>query len=155
MSTKYFKTTISFIFDKKIMFDNSEVFVYLNDENEWVKVTNNSIFGYEIVLLKIYDHINEKEFYIFAKNSNIIAENDNIYINTTSYLDFYQISKVKKSINENIKILDKKIASLENMQKIGMDLELFLKLKKIKQEQYILRNTHKFNLKKIELDYEN
>lgn len=145
-----FKTSISFLFNKKIDFFNSKVYINVGEENDWIELTNNSIFGYEIVLLKIIDQELNSKKYMFAKNANIIVENNEIKINTFSELCFYKAIKVKNLHSKELKEITKKVNQVEAMQHMGLDLKTFLELKKMKQEHYILKMKYLLRLREEE-----
>ncbi|UUD37034.1 Uncharacterised protein [Mycoplasmopsis californica] len=146
-NTNSFKTVINFLLSKKVEFPNSEVYVNIGDEDDWIRLTNDSILSYEIVLLKIYD-LNEKtQKFFFGKNVNVIVENNEIKINTFSDHISFKAVKIKNLYSNEMKEINKKISQLEALQHLGIDLDTYLELKKLKQEQYILKMKNLFKLR--------
>lgn len=109
MSQNGFNVVINFIGNKEAIFNNALVYFNADDEGDWVQLVDNSILGYEIILLKIVDLSTNKNKYIFAKNTNITVSNNTINIYTFSELTFFIETKVKNNIVNNIKRLIKKL----------------------------------------------
>ncbi len=145
MSQKDFKVVINFIGNKQVTFNNALVYFNADEEGDWVSLVDNSILGYDIILLKIVDLRNKLTKYIFAKNTNITVAKNIISIYTFSELVFFIETKAKKQYNESYKEVSKKVAALEAMQQLGISIDQLLELNKLKEEKYILKmkNLHK------------
>nr|WP_307939838.1 hypothetical protein [Mycoplasmopsis bovis] len=145
MSQNGFNVVINFIGNKEATFNNALVYFNADEEGDWVQLVDNSILGYEIILLKIVDLNTNKNKYIFAKNTNITVSNNTINIYTFSELTFFIETKVKKQYSEQYKEINKKVVALEAMQQLGISIDQLLEFNKLKDEKYILKmkNIHK------------
>lgn len=109
-----FSVEINFIENKQtINFNKAIVYFNADEENEWISLTNNSILGYEIILLKIHDLTNNQEKYLFANNVNIMVKNNHITINTFSKQNFLVKSNRKRIYQEELKELHNQISILQ------------------------------------------
>ncbi|MDQ0567535.1 MSC_0621 family F1-like ATPase epsilon subunit [Mycoplasma yeatsii] len=144
-----FNLSINFIENKKtINFNNVSVSFNVDQQQEWVELSNNFLVGYEIILLRIYDYKTRDYKFLFCKNSHIIVKNNQITVNTFSSDEFYIQNKLKKQNDSLLKQVNKKISALLAIEKIGLDIEKIFELKKLKQKQYILKMIKELSLKK-------
>ncbi|WP_434337845.1 hypothetical protein V2P57_03165 [Mycoplasma mycoides subsp. mycoides] len=143
-----FSVEINFIENKQtINFNKAIVYFNADEENEWISLTNNSILGYEIMLLKILDLSNNQEKYLFANNVNIMVKNNHIVINTFSKQNFLVKSNRKKVHQDQLKELHKQISILQANQTIGLTINSLLELKKLKNKYYVLKLKNLLQLK--------
>ncbi|EOA07084.1 Hypothetical protein MYEA_5450 [Mycoplasma yeatsii 13926] len=144
-----FNLSINFIENKKtINFNNVSVSFNVDQQQEWVELSNNFLVGYEIILLRIYDYKTRDYKFLFCKNAHIIAKNNHITVNTFSSYEFYIQNKLKKQNDSLLKQVNKKISALLAIEKIGLDIEKIFELKKLKQKQYVLKMIKELSLKK-------
>ncbi|WP_347938450.1 hypothetical protein VQY18_01530 [Mycoplasma feriruminatoris] len=143
-----FSVEINFIENKQtINFNKAIVYFNADEENEWISLTNNSILGYEIILLKIDDLTNNQEKYLFANNVNIMVKNNHITINTFSKQNFLVKSNRKKIYQEELKELHNQISILQANQTIGLTIDSLLELKRLKNKYYVLKLKNLLQLK--------
>ncbi|ABC01126.1 MSC_0621 family F1-like ATPase epsilon subunit [Mycoplasma capricolum] len=143
-----FSVEINFIENKQtINFNKAIVYFNADEENEWISLTNNSILGYEIMLLKILDLSNNQEKYLFVNNVNIMVKNNHIVINTFSKQNFLVKTNRKKEYQEQLKELHKQITILQANQTIGLTIDSLLKLKRLKNKYYVLKLKNLLQLK--------
>ncbi|WFQ95060.1 MSC_0621 family F1-like ATPase epsilon subunit [Mycoplasma feriruminatoris] len=143
-----FSVEINFIENKQtINFNKAIVYFNADEENEWISLTNNSILGYEIILLKIHDLTNNQEKYLFANNVNIMVKNNHITINTFSKQNFLVKSNRKRIYQEELKELHNQISILQANQTIGLTIDLLLELKRLKNKYYVLKLKNLLQLK--------
>ncbi|AJM72086.1 MSC_0621 family F1-like ATPase epsilon subunit [Mycoplasma yeatsii] len=144
-----FNLSINFIENKKtINFNNVSVSFNVDQQQEWVELSNNFLVGYEIILLRIYDYKTRDYKFLFCKNAHIIVKNNHITVNTFSSDEFYIQNKFKKQNDSLLKQVNKKISALLAIEKIGLDIEKIFELKKLKQKQYVLKMIKELSLKK-------
>ncbi|WP_434337976.1 MSC_0621 family F1-like ATPase epsilon subunit [Mycoplasma capricolum] len=143
-----FSVEINFIENKQtINFKKAIVYFNADEENEWISLTNNSILGYEIMLLKILDLSNNQEKYLFVNNVNIMVKNNHIVINTFSKQNFLVKTNRKKKYQEQLKELHKQITILQANQTIGLTIDSLLELKRLKNKYYVLKLKNLLQLK--------
>ncbi|WFQ91704.1 hypothetical protein MFERI14815_00308 [Mycoplasma feriruminatoris] len=143
-----FSVEINFIENKQtINFNKAIVYFNADEENEWISLTNNSILGYEIILLKIHDLTNNQEKYLFANNVNIMVKNNHIIINTFSKQNFLVKSNRKRIYQEELKELHNQISILQANQTIGLTIDSLLELKRLKNKYYVLKLKNLLQLK--------
>ncbi|WFQ90883.1 hypothetical protein MFERI13461_00308 [Mycoplasma feriruminatoris] len=143
-----FSVEINFIENKQtINFNKAIVYFNADEENEWISLTNNSILGYEIILLKIHDLTNNQEKYLFANNVNIMVKNNHITINTFSKQNFLVKSNRKRIYQEELKELHNQISILQANQTIGLTIDSLLELKRLKNKYYVLKLKNLLQLK--------
>ncbi|WP_434335490.1 hypothetical protein V2P22_01570 [Mycoplasma capricolum subsp. capricolum] len=143
-----FSVEINFIENKQtINFNKAIVYFNADEENEWISLTNNSILGYEIMLLKILDLSNNQEKYLFVNNVNIMVKNNHIVINTFSKQNFLVKTNCKKEYQEQLKELHKQITILQANQTIGLTIDSLLELKRLKNKYYVLKLKNLLQLK--------
>ncbi|KKW61613.1 MSC_0621 family F1-like ATPase epsilon subunit [Mycoplasma capricolum] len=143
-----FSVEINFIENKQtINFNKAIVYFNADEENEWISLTNNSILGYEIILLKILDLSNNQEKYLFVNNVNIMVKNNHIVINTFSKQNFLVKTNRKKEYQEQLKELHKQITILQANQTIGLTIDSLLELKRLKNKYYVLKLKNLLQLK--------
>ncbi|KEZ20955.1 MSC_0621 family F1-like ATPase epsilon subunit [Mycoplasma capricolum] len=143
-----FSVEINFIENKQtINFNKAIVYFNADEENEWISLTNNSILGYEIMLLKILDLSNNQEKYLFVNNVNIMVKNNHIVINTFSKQNFLVKTNRKKEYQEQLKELHKQITILQANQTIGLTIDSLLELKRLKNKYYVLKLKNLLQLK--------
>ncbi|WFQ92528.1 MSC_0621 family F1-like ATPase epsilon subunit [Mycoplasma feriruminatoris] len=143
-----FSVEINFIENKQtINFNKAIVYFNADEENEWISLTNNSILGYEIILLKIHDLTNNQEKYLFANNVNIMVKNNHVVINTFSKQNFLVKSNRKRIYQEELKELHNQISILQANQTIGLTIDLLLELKRLKNKYYVLKLKNLLQLK--------
>nr|VZR97490.1 hypothetical protein MF5295_00337 [Mycoplasma feriruminatoris] len=143
-----FSVEINFIENKQtINFNKAIVYFNADEENEWISLTNNSILGYEIILLKIHDLTNNQEKYLFANNVDIMVKNNHITINTFSKQNFLVKSNRKRIYQEELKELHNQISILQANQTIGLTIDSLLELKRLKNKYYVLKLKNLLQLK--------
>ncbi|WP_434343883.1 hypothetical protein V2P32_02065 [Mycoplasma sp. 06067-C1-B144P-99-0482-3] len=143
-----FSVEINFIENKQtINFNKAIVYFNADEENEWISLTNNSILGYEIMLLKILDLSNNQEKYLFVNNVNIMVKNNHIVINTFSKQNFLVKTNRRKEYQEQLKELHKQITILQANQTIGLTIDFLLELKRLKNKYYVLKLKNLLQLK--------
>ncbi|UWD34855.1 hypothetical protein NX779_03530 [Mycoplasma cottewii] len=144
-----FNLSINFIENKKtINFNNVSVSFNVDQQQEWIELSNNFLVGYEIILLRIYDYKTRDYKFLFCKNAHIIVKNNHITVNAFSSDEFYIQNKLKKQNDSLLKQVNKKISALLAIEKIGLDIEKIFELKKLKQKQYVLKMIKELSLKK-------
>ncbi|ADR24349.1 conserved hypothetical protein [Mycoplasma leachii PG50] len=143
-----FSVEINFIENKQtINFNKAIVYFNADEENEWISLNNNSILGYEIMLLKILDLSNNQEKYLFVNNVNIMVKNNHVVINTFSKQNFLIRTNRKKKYQEQLKELHKQITILQANQTIGLTIDSLLELKRLKNKYYVLKLKNLLQLK--------
>lgn len=148
-----FKININFLDNKTLSIRNGQLFINIDDEDEWAKADLEAIMAYENTVVKIKDLDDQKEFYLFLINTNIIIKDNIITINTFNKMTVYKQNN-KASFNKNeLKEVVEKINYLESLQKIGLNLDQFMEQKLLKQKLYILKIQKNLKLVK-ENDYE-
>ncbi|WFQ90061.1 MSC_0621 family F1-like ATPase epsilon subunit [Mycoplasma feriruminatoris] len=153
MIHRYFNVTINFIENKNVTkFESCQVYFNVDQEGEWQLLNENAVLGYEILLLKLVV-LDQRTKYLFVKNTNIIVNNNQIIINTLSRPKFFYKTNLKKLYYKELAEVNKQVKQLETIQKIGLDINSFLNLSELKNQQYILKMKNFFSLK--EEQYEN
>lgn len=148
-----FKININFLDNKTLSIRNGQLFINIDDEDEWAKADLEAIMAYENTVVKIKDLDDQKEFYLFLINTNIIIKDNIITINTFNKMTVYKQNN-KASFNKNeLREVVEKINYLESLQKIGLNLDQFMEQKLLKQKLYILKIQKNLKLVK-ENDYE-
>ncbi|WP_330463654.1 MSC_0621 family F1-like ATPase epsilon subunit [Metamycoplasma gateae] len=148
-----FKININFLDNKTLSIRNGQLFINIDDEDEWAKADLEAIMAYENTVVKIKDLNDQKEFYLFLINTNIIIKDNIITINTFNKMTVYKQNN-KASFNKNeLREVVEKINYLESLQKIGLNLDQFMEQKLLKQKLYILKIQKNLKLVK-ENDYE-
>ncbi|AZZ65770.1 hypothetical protein DMC14_003200 [Metamycoplasma phocicerebrale] len=142
-----FKITINFLNDKKIIIRNGELYINIDEEDDWLLINSNSIMAYDNTIIKIKDLDENKEFYLFLINTNLIVSDNVVTINTFNKENIYK--KATKRINnkEEIKDLVNKINYYNSLQKIGLSLDQYIEKNSLNQKLYI--ETLKQNLQLI------
>lgn len=146
-----FKVNISFIDNKTETFDKVNVYLNLNDEDDWIMLDSNMIGSYELILIKlvIEEKRTKKEIYVFAKNANLILKNNILDIETFSQRNLFIKTKQKQNLKKQIADLKNKFDYLNAKQFIGLDVNEFLSYKQLKYDLYILKLRDLFNLKEV------
>ncbi|BAP39779.1 MSC_0621 family F1-like ATPase epsilon subunit [Metamycoplasma canadense] len=149
-----FKIQINFLDNKTKIIRNGLLFINVDDEDQWVLADSNAIMAYENTVIKIKDLDEEKEFYLFLINTNIIINQKNININTFNKMEiFKQNNKTVDNKNKIREVLNN-ISYFNSLQKIGLNLDQFMQLKLLNQELYLLKIQQNLKLAK-EIKYEN
>lgn len=149
-----FKININFIGNKNLLIRNGQLFINVDDEDDWALANLNSIMAYENTVVKIKDLDNNKEFFLFLINTNIIVTDNEIKINTFNKMEIYKQNKKAKFDKVLIKEVMNKINYYESLQKIGLSLDQFMEEKLLKQKLYILKMEQNLKIVK-EIKYEN
>ncbi|CRH45548.1 Uncharacterised protein [Chlamydia trachomatis] len=110
--------------------------------------------AYENTVVKIKDLDENKEFFLFLINTNIIVTDNEIKINTFNKMEIYKQNKKSKFDKVLIKEVMDKINYYESLQKIGLSLDQFMEEKLLKQKLYILKMEQNLKIVK-EIKYEN
>lgn len=149
-----FKININFIGNKSLLIRNGQLFINVDDEDDWALADLNSIMAYENTVVKIKDLDENKEFFLFLINTNIIVTDNEIKINTFNKMEIYKQNKKSKFDKVLIKEVMDKINYYESLQKIGLSLDQFMEEKLLKQKLYILKMEQNLKIVK-EIKYEN
>lgn len=146
-----FKVNISFINNNTETFDKVNVYLNINDEDDWIMLDSNMIGSYELVLIKLVveEKRVKKEIYVFAKNANLILKNHILDIETFSQRNLFIKTKQKQNLKKQIADLKNKFDYLDAKQFIGLDVNEFLSYKQLKYDLYILKLRDLLNLKEV------
>ncbi|WP_031488948.1 MSC_0621 family F1-like ATPase epsilon subunit [Ureaplasma canigenitalium] len=153
---KDFKTStlnIHFLHGKKMHFQVASLFFNDDEENNWYTIDNNSICAYEDILVKIVDHIEKKEIYVFLVNTTIVVENDSIEVTTTNEINYFIRRNTKKKQHKNLTDLNEQINYFQSTRVLGIDIEEMINFDEIKHQYYKNKLINILNLKE-EFNYE-
>ncbi|WP_152414853.1 MSC_0621 family F1-like ATPase epsilon subunit [Metamycoplasma auris] len=143
-----FNLKINFIDSKILEIKNAQLFINVDEDDDWILIDSNSIMAYEYVMIKVNDLDEQKTFYLFLLNTNIVIKENQITINTFSKKTIYKESKEKVDKNQEIKEIAKKIEYYQSLQILGLSLDQFMELKILKQKLALLNLEQKFRLVK-------
>ncbi|MBN4089664.1 MSC_0621 family F1-like ATPase epsilon subunit [Mycoplasma enhydrae] len=149
-----FKIIINYIDNKSLVIRNAELYVNIDDNDDWALVDSDAVMAYDKTVIKINDIDTNKQFYLFLFNTNVIVYNKEIVINTFNKEMIYK--KSNKAINnkQQINELNEKIKYFNSLQTIGLSLDQYIEWNNLKRKLYIENIKH--NLKLIgENNYEN
>ncbi|MCV3753685.1 hypothetical protein OF364_02520 [Mycoplasma enhydrae] len=149
-----FKIIINYIDNKSLVIRNAELYVNIDDNDDWALVDSDAVMAYDKTVIKINDIDTNKQFYLFLFNTNVIVYNKEIIINTFNKEMIYK--KSNKAINnkQQINELNEKIKYFNSLQTIGLSLDQYIEWNNLKRKLYIENIKH--NLKLIgENNYEN
>ncbi|PZW01475.1 MSC_0621 family F1-like ATPase epsilon subunit [Metamycoplasma auris] len=143
-----FNIKINFIDSKVLEIKKAKLYINVDEDDDWILIDSNSIMAYEYVMIKINDLDEDKTFYLFLLNPNIVIKDNRITINTFSKKVIYKQTKEKIDKKDEIKEVLKKIEYYQSLQILGLNLDQFMELKILKQKLALLNLEQKFRLVK-------
>ncbi|WP_027334541.1 MSC_0621 family F1-like ATPase epsilon subunit [Mycoplasmopsis felifaucium] len=145
------KTILMHFLDNKILkLKKYDLFINHNDENDWIKLPNESICAYPDMLIKLVNEEDKNTFYMFLKNLNIVDNGNSIMVKSFSNIKFYKTSKLKENYKNLIKITKSKISQLEASLYLGLTIDEIIELEALNDKLYELELKQILNLKEVE-----
>ncbi|AXE60536.1 hypothetical protein DA803_00265 [[Mycoplasma] phocae] len=146
MKKNNYKILINFLKNQPIEIALGNLYINISDDEDWVMLSNNSISNFEHSIIKIYDVLDKKEFFMFLANASITIKNNIAHVNTFSNSRIFIRDLKKVNYKEQIQAVNKKIGDLELLKNIGMGIDDFITLEKYKSELYELKMMQFLNL---------
>ncbi|PYF43608.1 MSC_0621 family F1-like ATPase epsilon subunit [Metamycoplasma alkalescens] len=145
-TTKTFQIKINFLNNKLLELKKAQLFINVDQTEEWVFVDENSILAYEKILIRIKNLETNQTFYLFLINTNIIVNENLITITTFSQKEIYFESKNFIDKTKEIKEISNQINYYLSLQTIGLNLDQYMELKILEQKLYLLDFQQKLKL---------
>ncbi|ENY54070.1 Hypothetical protein MALK_1320 [Metamycoplasma alkalescens 14918] len=143
---KIFQIKINFLNNKLLELKKAQLFINVDQTEEWVFVDENSILAYEKILIRIKNLETNQTFYLFLINTNIIVNENLITITTFSQKEIYFESKNFIDKTKEIKEISNQINYYLSLQTIGLNLDQYMELKILEQKLYLLDFQQKLKL---------
>lgn len=145
-TTKTFQIKINFLNNKLLELKKAQLFINVDQTEEWVFVDENSILAYEKILIRIKNLETNQTFYLFLINTSIIVNENLITITTFSQKEIYFESKNFIDKTKEIKEISNQINYYLSLQTIGLNLDQYMELKILEQKLYLLDFQQKLKL---------
>ncbi|WP_029513579.1 MSC_0621 family F1-like ATPase epsilon subunit [Mycoplasmopsis primatum] len=146
MSENFLKINIHFISNTGYVFPKAKIFINTNDEDDFHELTNNSICGYDKLLIKIYDALANKEYFIFLKKTNIFIKDNIANISTFSNNKFYVSSLRKNNKTQEFIDASNQLKLLNLKKNIGLTIDEIITYDDISYKNYVLKMINRLNL---------
>lgn len=146
-----FGLEIQFLNHQSFETRKAQIFINIDESDDWFQVSLHTIGAYKRILIKVNDLVDNSIKYFFLKNSSILIKEKEVVINSLNKKRVFQNSSNKKLNYKNqIKELKKEILYLESMQKIGVEINDYIKLENFKDQLYIYSLSDLLNLKEVQ-----
>ncbi|WP_434326950.1 hypothetical protein V2P38_03630 [Mesomycoplasma hyorhinis] len=146
-----FGLEIHFLHNQTYESRKAEVFINIEDSEEWFKPNAKTIGSYERILIHVKDLITNQDRYFFLKNCNILVKDEEIFINSLNRKRVFRKSTHKTiDYKKQIQELKQDILYLTSLQKIGIEINEYIKLERLEDEYYIWTLSDLLNLKEDE-----
>ncbi|MBN0970629.1 MSC_0621 family F1-like ATPase epsilon subunit [Mycoplasma phocoeninasale] len=137
---------INFLKNQPIEIISGNLYINISDDEDWEILDNDSISNFEHSIIKIFDTVAKKEFFMFLVNASITIKNNIAQINTFSNSRIFIKDKKKVNYKEQIRSINKEINDLEILKNIGMGIDDFITLEEYKSQLYELKMMQFLNL---------
>ncbi|QJB71546.1 MSC_0621 family F1-like ATPase epsilon subunit [Mycoplasma sp. 1654_15] len=133
-----FGLEIHFLNNQTFETRKAEIFINIEDSDEWFKPNPKTIGSYERILIWVRDLVADNSKYIFLKNCNILVKDKEIFINSLNEKRiFVKTTHKKNNYKKHIQSLKQEILYLNSMQKVGIEINEFIRLEHLEDEFYI------------------
>ncbi|CCP24361.1 MSC_0621 family F1-like ATPase epsilon subunit [Mycoplasmopsis cynos] len=141
---------ITYLNGKNIQFNDYEIFINHNDEDNWVVLDKNSVGSYSKVLLRFRNKKLNNEFYTFLESVSFIADMENIDIKTFSSQNFYKKAKKTKNQRGELAELKKKMREISSNQHFGWIIDEVIEMDELENSYFICLMKNLLNIEEVE-----
>ncbi|WP_029608699.1 MSC_0621 family F1-like ATPase epsilon subunit [Mycoplasma simbae] len=157
MSNRGLEIEINSLASVPLTFKNANLYFNIDAENDFKLVNTQSLSSFDKTIIKIQNLNDNKEFYVFLTNTNIVIKDNKATINTFSRVVLYEQNKeffAKQSSKDILKDINAEISFLTASQSIGLRIDEATRLNVLKRQQFELKMKQKLFLVEYEGDFD-